>query len=116
MRTAAHGWAVFDAQTPILTYGYSFGVDRARRKALMNLGELPRNPIAKLMFRLSGSAPGLRFNNIAPLFMEADKAALRRWVADEFRTAPPRWLIATHGDVVDLAANPDAGRRLFGSI
>ncbi|MDQ2961691.1 MAG: hypothetical protein M3R31_00830 [Pseudomonadota bacterium] len=83
---------------------------------IMNLPVLPRNPVIKLMFGLSGSGPGLRFNNIAPLFMVADKAALRRWLADEFRKAPPNWLIATHGDIVDFTANPDAGRTLFGSI
>ena len=83
---------------------------------IMNMPVLPSNPIIRLMFRLSGSGPGLRFNNIAPLFMVKDKAALRRWLADEFRKAPPRFLIATHGDIVDLTSNPEAGRRLFGGI
>ena len=82
---------------------------------IMNLPVLPKQPIFKLMFRLSRSGPGLRFNHIAPLFMVRDKAALHRWLADEFRKAPPRWLIATHGDVVDFEADPEAGRRLFGA-
>jgi hypothetical protein len=81
---------------------------------ILNFPVLPRNPVARLAFRLSGSGPGLRYNNIAPLFMVKDKAALRRWLADEFRKSPPGWLIATHGDIADLAANPEAGRRLFG--
>ncbi|MBK7662563.1 MAG: hypothetical protein IPJ21_03255 [Sterolibacteriaceae bacterium] len=80
---------------------------------IMNMRELPRHPLARLAFRLSGSAPGLRYNNIAPLFMVRDKAALRRWLADEARNKPPRWLIPAHGDIVDLAADPDAARRLF---
>ena len=25
MQTAPHGWKIFDAKTPILTYEYSFG-------------------------------------------------------------------------------------------
>jgi len=54
---------------------------------IMNMSVLPPHPLAKLMFRLTGSAPGLRFNNIAPLFMVKDKQALRRWVADEFHKA-----------------------------
>jgi hypothetical protein len=83
---------------------------------IMNMPVLPRNPIIKLMFGLSGSGPGLRFNNVAPLFMVKDKAALRRWLADEFRKAPPSWLIAAHGDAVDFTANPDVGRALFGSV
>jgi hypothetical protein len=81
---------------------------------IMNLSALPRNPLVNALFRVSGSAPGLRFNNLAPLFMVADKRALRRWVAGEFRKAPPAFLIAAHGDVVDFAAAPDA-RALFGA-
>jgi hypothetical protein len=80
---------------------------------IMNLRELPPNPVVNLLFRLSKSAPGLRFNNIAPLFMVADKAALRRWFTDEFRKAPPAWLIATHGDPVDFASNSEARRSLL---
>ena len=80
---------------------------------IMNLRELPTHPIVRLMFRLSGSAPGLKFNNIAPLFMVKDKPALKRWFAVEFERAPPRWLIPTHGDIVELGSNPEAARRLF---
>jgi len=80
---------------------------------IMNLPSLPSNPIIRTMFRMSRSAPGLKFNNIAPLFMMADKTAVRRWLADEFRKAPPRWLIAAHGDIVDFSANPNA-QALFG--
>ena len=83
---------------------------------IMNLPVLPKNPIARAMFGLSRSAPGLKFNNVAPVFMVADKRALRRWVADEFRKSPPQWLIPAHGDIVDFGASPDAGRALFGSV
>ncbi len=82
---------------------------------IMNLTSLPSNPVVRFLFRASGSAPGLRFNNIAPLFMVADKAALRRWLAEEFRKAPPAWLIPAHGDIVDFSARPDAGTALFGA-
>ena len=81
---------------------------------IMNLRELPPNPVFNLMFRVSRSGPGLRFNNIAPLFMVADKAALRRWLVNELRSSPPAWLIATHGDPIEFAANPDAQRSLLG--
>jgi hypothetical protein len=80
---------------------------------IMNLPELPPQPLVRALFRLSGSAPGLKLNNIAPLFMVKNKKAHRRWLASEFRKAPPQWLIATHGDIVDFAANPEAGRALF---
>ena len=81
---------------------------------IMNMPVLPKHPVAKAIFALSRSAPGLRFNNLAPLFMVADKAALRRWVAAEFRKAPPAWLIPAHGDVVEFATAPEAKRSLFG--
>jgi hypothetical protein len=83
---------------------------------IMNLPVLPKNPVIKLMFGLSRSGPGLRFNNICPLFMMKDKAALRRWLADEFRKAPPKWLIAAHGDIMDFTVNPEPGSALFGSV
>ena len=41
--------------------------------------------------------------------------SLRRRFAEEFRNAPPRWLITAHGDVVDFTSMPDAHRSLFGS-
>lgn len=81
---------------------------------ILNFPVLPSNPLIKLMFGASGSGPGLKFNNIAPLFMVKDKKALRRWFAAEFRKAPPAWLITAHGDVVDFTANPDAHRALLG--
>jgi len=83
---------------------------------VMNLPALPSNLLVKFMFWVSGSAPGLRFNNLAPLFMVSDNTALRGWLANEFRKTPPKWLIAAHGDIVDFAANPGAGHTLFGSI
>jgi hypothetical protein len=80
---------------------------------IMNLPVLPSNPVFKLLFKLSGSGPGLKRNNIAPLFMVRDKAALKRWLAAEFEKAPPSWLIPTHGDIVECASNQDAVRKLF---
>jgi hypothetical protein len=80
---------------------------------ILNMPTLPTNPILKILFKLSGNAPGLKFNNIAPIFMAKDKKAVRRWLAAEYQKEPPLWLIATHGDIADLAANPNAARDLF---
>lgn len=80
---------------------------------VMNLPVLPSNPVFKVLFRLSGSGPGLKLNNIATLFMVRDKAALKRWLAAEFEKAPPSWLIPTHGDIVQSASNHEAVRKLF---
>lgn len=80
---------------------------------VLNLSALPPNPVVRLLFGLSGSAPGLKLNNVASLFMVRDKPALKRWLAAEFDKAPPAWLIPAHGAIVDCARNPEAVRKLF---
>jgi hypothetical protein len=94
-------------------------IDTARGHAwyvtdvILNMTELPAQPVARFLFKASNSAPGLRYNNIAPLFMVKDKAAVRRWLAAEAAKHPPDWLIPAHGAVVDLRADRDAARSLF---
>lgn len=80
---------------------------------VMNLRVLPPNPLVGLLFRLSGSGPGLRLNRLGSLVMVRDRAALKRWLAAEFDKSPPRWLIPAHGDIVDCEADGQALRRLF---
>jgi hypothetical protein len=80
---------------------------------ILNMPELPSHPIVGTLFRLTGSAPGLKFNNVGPVFMVKNRKALRRWLAAEYEKDPPRWLIATHGDVVDFGSDPEAARQLF---
>lgn len=71
---------------------------------VFNMRELPANPVAKLVLGLSRSAPGLRFNNIAALFMMKDKRAVKSWLAGEFLKQKPRWIIPAHGAPVDVEA------------
>jgi hypothetical protein len=80
---------------------------------VMNLQALPKQLVFRLMFQLSGTAPGLRFNNIAPLFMVKDKKALKRWLASEVDSAPPSRLIPSHGAIVEVGADVERVRRLF---
>lgn len=80
---------------------------------ILNIPVLPPNPVARFLFWASRSAPGLRYNNLAPLFMVKDKAALKRWLAAQAASRPPRWLIPAHGDIVDFQADAAAARRLF---
>jgi len=83
---------------------------------LADLWGAARLPVDALAFaKLTGSGPGLKFNNVSPLFMVKDKQALRKWFADEFRKVPPRWLILAHGSIVDFAADSSAHRSLFGT-
>ena len=80
---------------------------------VLNMRVLPGHPVARFVFRVTGSAPGLRFNNVAPLIMVRDKTALRRWLGAEAAKEPPGWLIPAHGDIVDWSGDPDAARRFF---
>lgn len=80
---------------------------------IMNLPVLPDHPVVRLLFKVTGSAPGLRFNNVGPTFMVRDRKALRRWLADEVRKAPPAWLIPAHGRILEWAAHPEQTQRLF---
>ena len=126
MAATPHGWKIFDAHAPVLTYEYSFGPGTANALAAGGEGGLfvvsPPCGVAGGVFddlaaygpvRATGSAPGLRFNNIAPLFMVRNKTAHRRWLAEEAAKEPPRWLIPAHGDIVDWSAHPDGARRFL---
>ena len=80
---------------------------------ILNIRELPRNPLLKLLFKLTASAPGLRFNKVGPKLMVRDGRALRAWLKEEYERTKPRWLIATHGAIADLEAEAEAVQRLF---
>ena len=80
---------------------------------ILNLPQLPSNPLFATLFRLTDSAPGLRINRIAPLFMVRNRPALWAWLAAEARRDRPRWLVPAHGDAVDLAATPMRLEELF---
>ena len=80
---------------------------------ILNLPRLPSHPLFAALFKLTDSAPGLRINRIAPLFMVRDRPALWQWLAAEARRDTPRWLVPAHGDSIDLAAGPTRLENLF---
>jgi hypothetical protein len=80
---------------------------------IVNVNDPPSNPLFRLVFNVF-YGPGLHYNRIAPLLMVRDKTALQRWLTEEYRKDNPRWLLVAHGDTVDFAAAPQAGRELFG--
>ncbi|MFO1303631.1 MAG: hypothetical protein U1F54_07850 [Burkholderiales bacterium] len=94
-------------------------IDTARGRAwyvtdvIFNFETMPGPLPIRMIFRLSGSAPGLRINNIAPLFMVQDKRALMGWLAQEAGRDPPRFLIPAHGAILDCGPGGDAVRRLL---
>jgi hypothetical protein len=76
---------------------------------LMNLPELPPQLVFKMMFKLTNTAPGLKFNNVASMFMVEDKRALKGWLLEQAAKAPPSRVLVAHGDHFDVS--PD-GREL----
>jgi hypothetical protein len=83
---------------------------------VFNLPQLPPHPLIAALFKLTHSAPGLRINRIAPLFMVRNRPALWAWLAAEARRDAPRWLVPAHGDTVDLADTPTRLEELFAQI
>lgn len=80
---------------------------------LLNMPKLPDHPVAKLIFRLMGNAPGLKFNNLARLVMIQDTKALKRWLVEQIDAQPPNWLIPSHGDTLALGSDPAVLRNLL---
>lgn len=78
-----------------------------------NMHKLPDHPIAKLLFRFTRSAPGLRFNNLAAAVMVRDKRALKRWFSQEIENTPPHLFIPSHGDAVDLKLSAQPLKAVF---
>ena len=71
---------------------------------VMNMAKLPKNPLARLAFKIANAGPGLKFNNVAALFMMKEKAAVKSWLASEIRKAPPTMLIPCHGAPIEMNA------------
>ena len=81
---------------------------------ILNIRRMPRNPIFYVLFKMTGSAPGLRWNQVAPrLIMVKDMRALKRWMREEFDRVTPRWLFTTHGEIVDVVNERKEVRALF---
>ena len=80
---------------------------------LMNLPVLPPGFLFRTLCRVTGSAPGLRFNNISSMFMVKDKRSLKRWLANAIDEAPPTRLVPAHGEVVDLKGDAGPLKEVF---
>lgn len=80
---------------------------------IANIHTLPRNPLFKLAFRLTDSAPGLKVFKLFFTFFVADKGAARDALIKELDAHPPAILVPAHGDVV---ARQDVGPTLVGML
>lgn len=69
-----------------------------------NIPKLPWNPLFRVMFMLTKSAPGFRVFGIFFKFFASDRPALREFLIREIEKHPPALMIPSHGDPV---ARPD---------
>jgi hypothetical protein len=82
---------------------------------LMNMPTLPPNIIAKLAFGLTGSGPGVKFNNLGAMLMMKDKRAVKKWLFDQVASAPPGKVLVTHGEHFDVSADAKELKEAFAS-
>jgi hypothetical protein len=77
---------------------------------LMNMRELPRNPVARLMLGVAGMKKGLCAPRMARLLNVADKRAVGSWLLAELEAKPPAVVVFGHGDALS-GSNPGAQLR-----
>lgn len=76
---------------------------------LMNMSELPRNPLARFMVGIAGMKKGLCAPRMARVLNVGDKKAVGNWLLAELDARPPAVVVFGHGDPL---YGQDAGARL----
>ncbi len=64
---------------------------------ILNMPKVPPGPFGLIM-RWTRSAPGLRRNALAGLFMVKNKRALYGWLAEQAEKTPPTLVVPCHGE------------------
>jgi hypothetical protein len=80
---------------------------------IANIQRLPRNPIFRLMFKLTDSGPGLKVFHLFFKFFTSSPTQLRDFLIREIGAFPPSILVPGHGDVV---AQPELGPKLVSML
>jgi hypothetical protein len=75
---------------------------------IFNMPVVPPGPVG-LLFKWTGSAPGLKLNGLGTKLMVKDKRSLWSWLVSEIRREPPTTLVTAHG----LDVGNDAGTELL---
>lgn len=76
---------------------------------LMNLRELPKNPVARLMLAVGGMKKGLCAPRMARMLNVDDKNLVGDWLLKELDARPPALAVFGHGDPL---SGQDVGARL----
>lgn len=78
-----------------------------------NISQPPSNPFARLLFKLTGSGPGLRVFRIFFMVFVSDRKAAIDFLIRELQAHPPAVMVPAHGDVV---ASADLATTLLGML
>lgn len=73
-------------------------------ECLSNMPSLPGNFLVALLFRITGSGPGLNVNTLVMKFIGAKKKNVREFFLSKLASDPPTRLIPCHGDIIDDSA------------
>ncbi len=76
---------------------------------LMNMRELPRNPVARLMLGVAGMKKGLCAPRMARMLNVRDRKVVGNWLLAELEARPPAVAVFGHGDPL---AGQDVGAKL----
>ena len=81
-------------------------------ECITNLSSLPKNPIFALLFRLTGSGPGLNINKLAMKLIGGKKKPLLEYLLATLASDPLTRLVPCHGEVFNDPSLADLMREM----
>jgi hypothetical protein len=69
-------------------------------ECITNLSSLPKSPIFAMLFRLTGSGPGLNINKLAMKLIGGKKKPLLEYLLATLASDPLTRLVPCHGEVI----------------
>lgn len=74
--------------------------------SFLNYERMSNQPIAKVMQKVLGAAPGLKMSQVIKWFLLDDKATFKQWALKQIDNDQPAVLIPSHGEVLASAELP----------
>lgn len=65
-----------------------------------SLEQLPKNVLARTLFKWTGTAPGFRLNRIGQMAFLKDKPAYKKWMLDHLHASLPTTIVTAHGKIM----------------
>lgn len=66
--------------------------------SFLNYTRLSNQPLARLLQKMLGAAPGLKMSQVVKWFILTDRRAFKAWAMDHLEQCPPGLLIPGHGE------------------